>query len=114
MQGSNETGSDPTTTAVAIVVVVGLATIVVLLIEWPILVWSTLHGRPTLMDPGAALGGALRALFTRRLAAPRSWAAWVDVLPPTAAWIASDVAGLALVGIVVLGVLGRLDRWRGR
>ena len=114
MQGSNETGSDPTIPAVAIGVVAGLATIAVLVVEWPVLVWSTLMGRPTLMNSGAALGGALRVIAARRLAAPRSWAPWSDVLPPTAAWIALDVVGVALVAVLAVAVMARVDRWRGR
>lgn len=50
----------------------------------------------------------------RRLAAPRFWAPWSDVLPPTAAWIALDAVGVALVAVLALAVMARVDRWRGR
>lgn len=114
MQGSNETGSDPTMTAVAIGVVAGLVTIAVLAVEWPVLVWSTLMGRPTLMDSSVAFHGALHVIAARRLAAPRFWAPWSDVLPPTAAWVALDVVGVALVAVLAMAVMARVDRWRGR
>jgi type IV secretion system protein VirD4 len=113
MQGSNETEGDPTMAA-AIGVAAGLGVVAVALIEWPVLVWSTLHGRPTLMNPWAALDGVLHAVFMRRIAAPRSWAPWLDVLPPRWAWIAIDVVGVVLLALLVVAVVMRVDRWRGR
>jgi len=114
MQGRNETGSDPTMAAAAIGVAAGLGVVAVALIEWPVVVWSTLHGRPALMDPWMALGGALRVVFTRQLAAPRSWAPWLDALPPRSAWIAIDAVGLVLLALLVAAAAVRVDRWRGR
>jgi len=114
MQGRNETEGDPTVTAVAIGVVAGLVTIAVLLVEWPVLVWSTLMGRPTLMDSWSAFHGALHVITARRLAAPRYWAPWHEVLPPAAVWVVLDVVGSVLVAMLAVAVMVRVDRWRGR
>jgi len=89
-------------------IVVALGT---LLLEWPALVWSTLHLRPALVNPL----GALAALIHRSLLGvwkfPSSWAGVVPSLP-----VVIVLDGLLLVGLGVLAaaVKLRVGMWGGR
>ncbi len=96
--------------AVFVVFAVALAAV-----EWPVLVWSSLRLRPTLLNPWVAIGGVLHNVFAHDLfGVPRAWRAQAAVLPPPPAWIGLDLIGLALLGLGVFAVWLRLDLWRGR
>src|SRR5438876_1132335 len=81
----------PLATAVVLGIVVFVA------VQWPVLVWSSLHGEPTLMDVGSAIGGGVHwtshGLATDPAAVP-AWRPYRGVLPPRRAWLALDVVGL--------------------
>jgi hypothetical protein len=81
------------------------------LIEWPTLVWSTLHLRPSLINPFTALGVGIHRILLSEWRVPH---AWDGLLPPLAVGIVLDV--LLVVGLVALVSAGslRLGMWRGR
>jgi hypothetical protein len=82
-----------------------------LLIEWPALVWSTLHFRPALVNP---LGGPAAVLHRGLMGVWRMPEGWAGVVPPLPVVIVLDV--LLVVGLVALvsAVSMRLGMWRGR
>lgn len=100
---------------IAAVLICGLLTTIA--VDLPIGLWSLWQGHPTLMDPGTAVGGALRWVIGGLHASPDEIAMWKHyrgVLPPTAAWLAIDVLFL-LAGIAATSVgWMRFDRWRAR
>ena len=67
------------------------------LIEWPTLVWSTLHLRPSLIDPFTALGVGIHRILLSEWRVPH---AWDGLLPPLAVGIVLDV--LLVVGLIAL------------
>jgi type IV secretion system protein VirD4 len=81
------------------------------LVEWPTLVWSTLHFRPSLINPFRAVGVCIHRVFVGRWKLPHEWG---EILPPLSAAIVLDV--LLVVGLVavVSGGAMRLGMWRGR
>ena len=82
----------------------------------PTLIWSVLHGEPTVIGFGAAVGGALRWLFSGADADPRTlpaFAAYRQVMPAPGVWIALNVAMLAAAVSAIGVLLVRVDRWRG-
>jgi type IV secretion system protein VirD4 len=96
------------------IMLLGLAVvfaIVTVLVEWPALVWSTLHLRPALVNPlGAPAAVLSRGLFgVWRL--PRGWE---GVVPPLAVAIVLDVLLLIGVGVLLSAGSMRLGMWRGR
>ena len=94
-----------------------VAGLVVLLVEWPLLVASSLRGHLTLMAPGEAVGGAVRWLLGGEHGDPRRmevWSEYRDVLPSPTLWIVLDaLLVLTLLAVVVMAA-ARVDGWRGR
>ncbi len=82
----------------------------------PTFIWSLVHGEPTVIGWGSAVGGALRWLFSGADGDPRTLPAFADyrdVMPAPGVWIALNV-GILLAAVSALGVvLVRVDRWRG-
>lgn len=95
-------------------VLLGLSVLFVigtLLIEWPTLVWSTLHLRPALVNP---FGGVVAVLHRGMFGEWEMPEGWAGIVPPLPAVIVLDVL---LVAGIVLGVSAALMRhgmWRGR
>lgn len=82
----------------------------------PTFIWSLLHGEPTVMGFGSAVGGALRWLFSGADGDPRTLpalAAYRDVMPSPGVWTALNVGILAAAVSGIAVVLVRVDRWRG-
>jgi type IV secretion system protein VirD4 len=100
-------------------VVVGLTigALLAALVILPTLVWSTLQGDPTIVDPVTAAKGAF-LWFKHGLHGEPShvslWRADRDVMPPRTAWTAMT-AGMVGGVVVIFGlVVAHKDRWRGR
>lgn len=89
-------------------VVFGIAT---LLVEWPALVWSTLHLDPSLVNPltipAALLSRGLYGVWRE----PEGWA---GVMPPLPVAIVLDVVLIVGLVLLVTGAGMRLGMWRGR
>lgn len=82
-----------------------------LLIEWPALVWSTLHLRPALVNP---LDGPAALIHRGLMGAWRLPEGWAGVMPPLAVVVVLDVILVAgIVAVVSAGAM-RLGMWRGR
>jgi len=83
---------------------------------WPTFAWSTLHGDPTFVGFGDAVGGGIRWLADGAGGDPRSlrpFAPYRHVMPPPSAWIALNAA-LAFGLLALLAIAwARVDRWRG-
>lgn len=87
-----------------------------LAVAWPTLAWSTFRADPTIVNPGDAVGGAIRWLTQGADGDPRAlraFATYRETMPPPKAWIALNALGLA--GLLALGAIAwaRVDRWRG-
>ncbi len=81
----------------------------------PTLVWSVLHGEPTLVSFGDAIGGGIRWIATGADGDPRrlpAFRAYRDVMPPPGTWAAMNVGLLIILVLAVGAALVRLDRWR--
>src|SRR4051794_9918200 len=120
MTDRNATAPSPTDEVPAAQMVAAAAVLGVLLyllVAWPVLVWSTIHGGPKLMGFGSAVGGGIRWLGSGLHSEPQHIAAWRTfrrVLPPREAWLALDAFFiLALVAAAALAWV-RIDRWRSR
>ena len=100
----------------AVGLVVAGSLILFLAVAWPTLVWSTLHGEPTLVGFLDAVFGGLRWVGKGASGDPRlvsMFAPYRDVMPPPNAWIALDA--VLVCGVVMLVATGwsRVDGWRG-
>ena len=81
------------------------------LIEWPTFVWSTLHLRPSLINPFTALGVGIHRILLSEWRVPHGWD---GILPPLAAAIVLDVLLVAGLVALVSTCSMRLGMWRGR
>jgi type IV secretion system protein VirD4 len=110
----SEPDYDPVMVGVAAGVIAAMAALALFAVEWPLLVWSSLRGRPTLIEPFTAIGGAARWLLIDRHGVPHAWAGVAPVLPPRLGWFVLDgmLALAVLAGLVAVWL--RLDRWSGR
>ena len=94
-----------------------LALITLMLVEWPLLIASTLHGQPTLMPPVQAVSGGIHWLVASGHGDPRAvawWHAYRHVLPSPAAWIALDAVLVLAIAAAASVTWANVDRWRGR
>lgn len=89
-------------------VVFALAT---LLLEWPALVWSTLHLRPALVNP---LDGPAAVLHRGLMGEWRQPEGWAGVMPSLPVVIVLDVLLVIALVLLATGVGMRLGMWRGR
>jgi len=93
-----------------------LAVALYVAVALPTLLWSALHGEPTVVSFGKAVGGAIRFIAAggdgdpRRLPAFRGYR---DVMPAPGVWTAMNVALLVALVAAVCVVWVRVDRWRG-
>jgi type IV secretion system protein VirD4 len=94
--------------------IVAAVVLLFLAVEWPVFVWSLLHGQPTLIEPTTAIGGGLRVVVSRSLEVPHAWAHLSAVLPPTPAWIALDATTALMALVLAVAARQRVDLWRGR
>jgi type IV secretion system protein VirD4 len=92
----------------ALLFVFSLATV---LVEWPTLVWSALHGNPSLINPFRALGVGIHRIFVGEWKLPHGWA---EVLPPLSVGIVLDVLLACGLVLLVSSAAMRLGMWRGR
>jgi type IV secretion system protein VirD4 len=82
----------------------------------PTLVWSGLHGEPTLVSLGDAVGGGVRWIAAGAHGDPRrlpAFGAYRDVMPSPRTWTAINVALLLMLVLAIVAALVRADRWRG-
>lgn len=85
----------------------------------PTLVWSVLHGEPTLVSFGDAIGGGIRWIATGADGDPRrlpAFRAYRDVMPPPDTWTAMNVGLLIILVLAVgrgAGAIGPLARLAG-
>ena len=89
-------------------IVTGLGT---LLLEWPALVWSTLHLRPALVNPLGAPAALIHRSLLGEWKFPEGWAGVVPSLPVV---IVLDVLLLVGLGVLVAMVKLRIGLWGGR
>ena len=112
---SNEPDIDPVMAAAVIGGLFGLCLVLLVAVEWPVFVWSLIHARPMLLEPTDAIGGGLHNVFAHdHFGVPRAWRHVAPLLPPKAAWIALDVAGLLMVLVAAASVWFRVEVWSGR
>ena len=85
MSGVSGSDADPEAAVLAMASVFLGAIVALVAVEWPVLVWSTVHGAPTVMDVPSAIGGGVRWLIVgphHDPSAVPAWHAYRDVLPP--------------------------------
>ena len=113
----NRSGADSGAPALFMVALAGvLAGLLYVPVAAPTFIWSLLHGEPTVIDFGSAVGGALRWLFSGADGDPRTlpaFAAYRDVMPAPGVWTALNVGILAATVSAIGALLLRLDRLRG-
>lgn len=113
----NRSGAGSGEPALFVVALAGLlAGLLYIPVAAPTFIWSLLHGEPTVIGFGSAVGGALRWLFSGADGDPRTlpaFAAYRDVMPAPRVWTALNVGILAAMVSAIVVVFVRVDRWRG-
>ena len=87
-----------------------------LAVALPTLVWSTLHGNPTIVAFWDAVVGAVRFIASGAHGDPRElpiFEPYREVMPPRGFWIAFNVGLVTMFVAAVVAALVRVDRWRG-
>ncbi len=113
----NRSGGGSGESALFVVVLAAmLAGLLYVPVAVPTFIWSLVHGEPTVIGWGSAVGGALRWLFAGADGDPRTlaaFAAYRDVMPAPGVWTALNVGILAAAVSGIAVALVRVDRWRG-
>jgi type IV secretion system protein VirD4 len=112
---SSEPDFDP---AMVLAFMAGCAVLLVLClvaVEWPVLVWSLVHGRPMLLNPTHAIGGGLDYLFSgEHMDYPKALWGVAEQLPPPGAWVVLNVTGMLMALVLAVAAWLRIDLWSGR
>lgn len=112
---NSEPDIDPVMAGVAIGVIFAALVLAFFAVEFPVFVWSLIHGRPMLLSPVDAIGAGIQYAFSSdHMDYPEALWHVAELLPPPASWVVLNVTGLTIAVVLGAAVLLRIDLWSGR